>query len=386
MLEKLRKKSFHVSLIISAVILLAGIAMAVYMASEALSSVMGYKTFEDLKPDEIRNQMVEIDVTANFGCYLEEYSENTSTHRRTTTDLYYVIWTGDDNATDYRFMTIKVPVRYEDEMEKIAENTYNEVYSAPQHFVGKIRKLDDEEYKYFEEYYLALGLTEADVLPYYIDVMGTSTAAGKNYGALLIFGVGVLLIIWGVYRIVKGAKGGYMKKFRKAYEDAGYTEASIEADLANAFSCEKKNDVKVGRLCTYYNLNSQLPALIPNKKIMWAYQVTTTHRTNGVKTGTSYSVYVYVEGQKNARSIGVPNETSAQDILKRMNEMLPWVIIGHSDELKKLFNKDRAQFLQLRYNTVEHIAVEPGFEGYVSSDNGNESSASSGNGNEGSVS
>ena len=28
-----------------------------------------------------------------------------------------------------------------------------------------------------------------------------------------------------------------------------------------------------------------------------------------------------------------------------------------------MFNKDRAQFLQLRYNTVEHVAVEPGFEG-----------------------
>lgn len=373
MLEALRKKSFQVSLILSIVIALAGVCLTVYMAPDAFSAISGYKYFADLKPDEISNQMVEIDVNANFGCFMEEYSENTTTHYRTTTDLYYIIWTGDENATDYRYMAIKVPARYENKMEEIAENTYNQVYSDPLHFVGKIHKFDSEEQGYFEEYFTSAGWTAeeiaAETIPYYIDVTGTSAAGSTNYGPLALFGVGVLLVIWAVYRIIKGARGGYMKKFRKAYEEAGYTEASIESDLANAFSCAKKNDVKVGRLCTYFNLNSQIPALLVNSRIMWAYQCTTTHRTNGVKTGTTYSVMVYVEGEKNAHTIGVPDEASAQEVLKKMNEMLPWVVIGHSDELKRLFNKDRAQFLQLRYNTVEHIAVEPGFAAFGSTDN-----------------
>lgn len=44
--------------------------------------------------------------------------------------------------------------------------------------------------------------------------------------------------------------------------------------------------------------------------------------------------------------------------------ILPWVVVGYTDDLKRMFNKDRAAFLNLRYNTVEHVAVEPGMEGY----------------------
>lgn len=373
MIEALKKKSFKSSLILSIILTIAGAFLTVYYANDTLTAITGFKTFEDLEPDEIRNQLVEIDVTANFGCYMEEYSENTTTHLRTTTDLYYVIWTGDANATDFRYMTIKVPAKWESEMEEIAENTYNEMYSAPLHFVGKIHKLSSKEYEYFEEYFTESGWSAADVedmtLPYYIDVMGTYVTPGSYSIYVLLFVVGVILLIYGIYRIVKGARGGYLKKFRKDYESAGYSESSIDSDLNSAVSYTKNGSIKIGRLCTYYNLTGTVPRAIPNNKIMWTYQNTTTHRTNGVKTGVTYSVMVYVEGNKNAFTISVPNEATAQDILKKINEMLPWVVVGYSDELRKLFNKDRSQFLQLRYNTVEHVAVEPGFENFnVSSD------------------
>lgn len=366
MIEALKKKSFKSSLILSIILVIAGAFLTVYYANDTLTAITGFKTFEDLEPDEIKSQLVEIDVIANFGCYLEEYSENTTTHRRTTTDLYYVIWTGDENATDYRYMTIKVPAKWESEMEEIAENTYNELYSDPLHFVGKIRKLDSEEYGYFQDYFTSSGWSATDIedmtLPYYIDVMGTYVTPGSYTGYVLLFIAGVLLLITGIYRIVKGAKGGYLKKFRRDYESAGYSETSIDSDLNSAVSYTKNGSVKMGRLCTYYNLTGTEPRAIPNSKIMWAYQNTTTHRTNGVKTGVTYSVMVYAEGNKNAFTISVPNEATAQDILKKMDQMLPWVVVGYSEELKKLFNKERTRFLQLRYNTVEHVAVEPGFE------------------------
>ena len=111
---------------------------------------------------------------------------------------------------------------------------------------------------------------------------------------------------------------------------------------------------------TYYHSGADYRA-IPHNKVMWAYQVTTTHRTNGIKTGTTYSVLYYIDGYKNAITLGVANEATALEILRRLNETCPWIVIGFSDELKKLFNKNRAEFLQLRYNTVEHTPLEPGF-------------------------
>lgn len=299
---------------------------------------------------------------------MEEYSENTSTHVRTTTDLYYVIWTGDDNATDFRYMSIKVPAKYEDEMEEIAENTYNEVRSNPLRLVGKIHKLSNTEYDYFEEYFSEAGWSAADIedgtLPYYIDVTGASVVNGNSIVYFLLCILSIFFIVFGIFRIVKASKGGYMKKFRKAYESAGYSESSIESDLASATPYNKKGTIKIGRLCTYYDLNSTVPKAIANNKMLWAYQNTTTHRTNGIKTGVTYSVVIFVDGEKAGYTIGVPNEATAQEILKKINEILPWVVVGYSDDLKKLFNKDRAHFLELRYNKVAHVAVEPGFEGF----------------------
>ena len=366
MLEALKKKSFKSSMIGSVILILIGIFIIIGIFPDTIATVNGYEIFEDLEPDEIRNQLVQIDVTANFGCYMEEYSENTSTHRRTTTDLYYVIWTGDDNATDFRYMSIKVPVKYENQMEEIAENTYNEVRSTPLHLVGKIHKLSNDEYDYFEEYFSEAGWSAADIddgtLPYYIDVTGTSAVNSNAVFYIFMCLLGIFFVGFGIYRIVKASKGGYMKKFRKAYEDAGYSESSIESDLASATSYNKKGTIKIGRLCTYYDLNSIVPKAIANNKILWAYQNTTTHRTNGIKTGVTYSVVIFVDGEKSGYTIGVPNEATAQEMLKKMNEMFPWVVVGYSDDLRKLFNKDRAHFLELRYNKVSHVAVESGFE------------------------
>lgn len=368
MLEALRKKSFKSSLIFTVICLAAGAFLTVYFVRDVVSTVADYETFEELEPDEIRNQLVKIDVTANFGCYMEEYSEDTSTHRRTTTYLYYVIWTGDDYATDFRYMTIKVPAKFESEMEAIAENTYNEIYSDPQRFVGKIRRLSSEEYEYFIEYFTAAGWTETDIedmtLPYYIDVTGTSVSLGSSGVYILLFAAGILLVVYGVYRLIKGAKGGYLKKFTKSCEEAGYSETSIDSDLRTAVSFTKNGSIKAGRLCLYFNLNSTVPHAVPCSKIIWAYQNTTTHRTNGIKTGVTYSLMIYTENNKNAMSFSVPSEAVAQDVLKRMVETLPWVVVGYSEELKRLFNKERGKFLDIRYNKVEHIAVEPGFEGY----------------------
>ena len=103
-MEELKKQSFRKALVTAIVLLIIGAGIVAICARFII-----YEKFEDLAPEEIKNQNVTIDLTANFGSYLEEYSENTKTHKRTTTDLYYVIWTGDDEATEYKYMSVKVP-------------------------------------------------------------------------------------------------------------------------------------------------------------------------------------------------------------------------------------------------------------------------------------
>ncbi len=364
MFEELKKKSLKKSLFVTIVLMIAGLALVIWHAINFWYIVTGYAQFEQLQPNQIRNQLVDVNLTANFGCYLEEYEYNSETRYRKTTHLYYIIITGDEYDTDYRFMTLKVPPKYQKTLDAMTENTYNQILSDPVILSGKIKKLSNEDYEYFKEYF-----TEDDVwteeefeqqtLPYYIE-FGDKT--GMNTLYLIAFGGGVLMLCIGIFRIIKGMNGGFLKKLRQDISNAGYTESTIESDYAAAESYGKHNETKVGRLMTYYTTGSETRAF-PNNKIMWAYQSTVTHRTNGVKTGTTYNVIYFVEGYKKQITMSVPDEASAQKILQKMNAIFPWVIIGYSDELKKMFDKDRAQFLQLRYNTCEHVPVEPDIYG-----------------------
>ena len=334
MFEELKKKAIKSSMLLSVVFLIIGGVLVGLMATNMYYIVFGYADFEQLKPDEIKNQLVQYNMKYNYGGFLEEYEYNQSTNRRTTTHVYYMIATGDEYAEDYRFMAVKVPASYEKRMDKMAEDTNNWVTSTPISIVGKIEKLDDEEYGYFVEALEDAGWTadeiEEVVIPYYIDCF-TDTSSQKG-AYVFLFLAGAFLLVWGILRIVKACTGGYLKKLKKDIEKAGYAETLIESDYASAVVVHKKCSIKVGRLMTYFMVGATVRA-IPNNKLMWAYMNTVTHRTNGIKTGTTYSVQLETEGA-GSFAIGVDNQDMAIETLKRMNVMFPWVVVGFSDELK----------------------------------------------------
>lgn len=373
MFEELKKKSFKKCLFAAIVFLIIGVVLVAFSAVDMYYTVFGYADFTQLEPDKIRNQLIELDLTINFGCFAEDYEENTKTGAKRTTNLWYVIATGGPNTEEYRYMAIKLPVSYEKRMDAMAQQTYEGYYSDPIHFIGKIKKMDSEAYSLFEDYFTegVDGWTkeefEAETLPYYIEYFHDSTSMGVIF-CLMFFG-GVVLIVIGVLRIVKGKTGGYLEKLREDIRISGHPENYIVSDYASSQNITKNDDVKMGRLMTYYHLGPNYRA-IPHNKVMWAYQSTTTHRTNGIQTGTTYSVTFYVDGYNKKFDISVPSETAAQQILQRLNTTCPWVVVGYSEELKKLYNNNRPEFLQLRYNTMAHEPIEPGFENTYAQGNG----------------
>ncbi len=359
MFEDLKKKSLKKSLLVSIILIIAGLGLAGWHAVNLWYIITGYVSFEQLEPGQIRNQLVDVELTANFGCYLEKYEQNTEHNTRRTTDLYYVIWTGDEYATDYRYMALRVPPSYRKTLNAMAENTSNQILSDPVLLSGKIKRLRGQNFTYFKEYFTDGGFTEKEfeesTIPYYIDI-GDKT--NMNIGYSVLFSIGFVTLAAGLIRIIKGVSGGYVKKLYEDIASAGYSESVIESDYASAQSFDKNDETKMGKLMTYYTAGATVRA-IPNNKIMWAYQNTVTHRTNGVKTGTTYNVVFFVEGYKNEITLSVPDEATAQKMLQRTGSMFPWVIVGYSDELKKMYKSNREQFLALRYNTCEHIPAEP---------------------------
>lgn len=359
MFETLKKKSFKKSLFTSVLWIVIGAALLIICGPRAFHAVTGYQNFLELKPEEIKpGQIVEVDLYATLGCYAEMYEQKEGSSYKKTTDLYYAIFTGDENDEDYRIMSVKVPAILEKDMEKLYNDYWDDGIADTVYLCGTIKKLNDKEYSYFGDVIDAYG--EENTLPYYIDCYTGKTAI-DIFNIIGVIG-GAALLVYGIIRIVNGSKNGFLKKFLKDIADAGYTDSMIDSDYNRGISfpmtSSKDDSIKIGRLMTYY-FDGAAPRALPNNKIMWAYQNTTTHRTNGIKTGTTYSVTVIVERVSTAYTISVANEAAAQNILKTMNQMFPWVITGYSEDLKKLLHSNRDQFVALRYNTCEHIAVEP---------------------------
>lgn len=351
MFEKLKQKSIKKSLVSVILLMVIGIVLIVVEFSNFKSLMNGHVKFETLAPEEINEDLiVDASITANFGAFIEEYEENTKTHVTRTTSLYYIIWTGDEDAEDFRYMGVKVPVADESAMEAMAEATYNYEYSDPIEYSGAINKMTDEEYGYFKDYFLESGFTEEEIedytLPYYIQV-GALTG-GAAVSVYVILGIGVVLLLIGIIRLAMVLSGSGLNTIKKELEAAGFTESDAEYEYESAKTFDKSGDIRIGRRMTFYMMGSK-PHVIANEKIVWVYQNTTTHRTNGIKTGTTYSVVVNTY-EKKSMHLGVDKESIAQEILEYVNETMPWAVVGYNDDISKMYNRDYQNFLQLRYN------------------------------------
>lgn len=360
MFESLKKKSLKTSLVLTIILVAIGIGLVAHFALGTWYVVTGYVPFVNLDPDEISNQWVALNLTENWGSFADYTETNSNTHISKTISVYYIIQAEDNYTTDFRYMAVEVPASYEYRMDQMAQHG---AYNNPVFLSGRIRKMENDIYRYFKEYMMDGGLTEEEfeqyTLPYYIKVYSDEMLENVTTVAAFLFGV--LLIALAVSRLVKAMNGSYLKKLKTDIASIGISEFSAESDWNSAVEISK--GIKMGRLFTYYMEGSK-PRAIPNSKILWTYQNTTTHRTYGIKTGTTYSVMIWMDGRKNAVNIGMPNEATAQETLKRFGAQFPWVVVGYSDELRQMYNKNRAQFMQLRYNTVEHTAVTPGFGNY----------------------
>lgn len=351
MFENLRKKSIKKVVAIVILLVVIGLIFVISQMSNLFALMRGRVEFESLAPNQIKsNIIVDVEIEYNFGAFLEEYEKNTKTNVTRTTDMYYVIWTGDEDDLDYRYMAIKVPASDIDAMEAMAEATYYYEYVEPIKYSGTIKKMDSEELRYFEEYFLESGFTREEltdyILPYYIE---TGKLVGSDAGLvyfLLIFGLA--LIVVGVVILVSTINGGSLKALKRELETYGITEDAAEMEYENA---RIYGDIRIGNRLVFYMSGSN-PHTILNDKLVWAYQNTTTHRTNGIKTGTTYSVVLSTTDRKSI-NIGVSNENMALAVLQDIKQNMPWVIVGYSDDLRNMYNKDFANFLELLYNKVK---------------------------------
>lgn len=352
MFQELTKKS--IKKVLPAVLVLCiigGVLMGLF-AREFVCALGKDKVFEELLPEEIKpGLIVEAHIKENFGICMEEY-ESSNSSRGVHTKSYHVIWTGDDDAEDYRFMVIELAAKYDSEMENMAEAFYYGESVEPITFRGRIEKMTKEELKYFYEYFEEAEYTAEEIeeatLPYKI-VAGN--VAGMKAGSYVLFGLGAVIFFIGVIMLVSALRGGKLKKLKKEIEASGYSVDRVESDYARRQKVCEAPEIFMGDAFVYFSQGA-VPHVVLKKEIVWIYYSATAHRVNGIKVANTYGLNIVTKDKKTfALDVATKNKVIAS--VESLSAKLPWAVAGYSEELAAMFRNNYSQFLEIAYHKAE---------------------------------
>lgn len=351
MMQELKKRSMKKSLFSTIIVLAIAVFTALMSFDGIFDVIKGPKVLDDISSEDIKNQYVESDVYVVMDCFAEYVTKNSKTNVKTTDWLYYIIPVGEEE-----YMAVRVKPGIGSKMDDICDDTWDylggtiDQLTESQTITGKIRKMKTEELDHYYDWFTEAGFSQAEIdsyaLPYVIEdgmVGGAILWSGVPTYHYFFGAVAVIFLIWAVIRIVKAVTGGYqglIKKYLSKHPET--SEAQISADYSSARNID---GMRIGRQFTIYN-NGPKTFILNNNEIAWAYLQRTTHKRNGVHTGTTYAV-VLKTMEKKMHTVGLNNEDSVMNVLDEYAKVAPNVVLGYSDDYKKQYNSDVNAFVRM---------------------------------------
>ena len=350
MFQELKKKSWKKSILATIIILAVAVLIWLNSLDGVFDLIMGPQTLEEIEVEDINSQYVETDIYFVMDCFAEYVTKSSQTNIERTQWLYYIIPVGDEE-----YMAVRVNPAVGDILDDICDETWdylsgyaNGTYTT-YHMTGKITRMSGEELTHYYNWFEEAGFTQAEIdqyaLPYMIQnnmVGGAVFSAGVPEAIVPFAIVGLLFFVWGVVRIVKAATGGYQKNIKNfILKNPGISGEMVSADYAAA---EDLGAMKIGRLFTVFNKGKK-SYILKNEEIAWAYLQRTTHRRNGVHTGTTYAVVLRTMDKK-MYTIGLANEDMVMRALEQYAIVAPGAVLGYSEDRKKAYNADVASFVR----------------------------------------
>lgn len=354
-IKSLRKTSLRSVWLRSIVFVALGVALIIIFDCLTLFQMLSPKTLAELDPEHMEGAYVEDDIYYFYTPYLEEeqYRNNVATGR--ITGRQYII---DFDETYY--MGLFVHSRDLDEAETMmdaCEAYMNGEISFDQVPVmrvrGTITAMDSQEEGFYLDAAGGDSQVESIMLPYYID----HNRIGGNTFILtgLIAAAAVVLIVLGIAAPVKALTGGYQKKLLAKLRDMGDPELMAEKLELFYESTEPVSGVRLSREFVFFQSGPHSILLRPHD-LAWAYQSTTQHRTNGIKTGKTYAAILRtMDGAQ--YTLGM-TEDKVQKLLEAIHNTLPGVVLGYSKEIEQAYRKNRELFAR-RWDEAAAAAAAP---------------------------
>lgn len=347
-MKTLKNKSLKSIIPLVILFLVIGVVFEVVSLPSMLTSFEDPINLEDVDFEgDIEGLYVTGTIYGIYDCYCEETENGNPIGRE------YII-----DADDYYYMGLCVDKKDFDDAEKLMEVSwdyldgyveYDELEKYQYEVTGTITKIPSDSMIYYKEYIDWFDYTpeeEEMFLPYYLEVgkVGGYTAGG----AIALVVIGIIFILLAVLFLVLALTGFYQKSIKK------YIAASASPDMATEKVerfIQNTPEINNLRYNTEFICGQEGATTVFGEvsKLAWVYLHTVTHKRYFITVGKTYSLMLcFTDGTRH--TVTMKNEASAQQHMERLSGQFPYVIYGYSQELDRMFSKDLAGFLNLRYN------------------------------------
>jgi hypothetical protein len=254
-----------------------------------------------------------------FDIGFEEYTYDEDTGRRISTDAYFGILqisfdefllvrtkdVIDEKVTDYTGVIIPIP-----------DNMQREVVNA---LLADLEKED---------------ITDIIILPILFDTLHDDSMWYVGTAVLIAL---ALLPLWGFITLMKRGnplKHPVLKKLGR-FGEVEMVVDSIEKDRT-------MGEESVGKLYLTRNWAFTKSAIsfdaMSLRDVVWTYPNVTQHRTNGIPTGKSYSLYIY--DKHGVALIVADKEQEVTAMLQAIMARAPWVVAGYSNQTHNIWKQN----------------------------------------------
>lgn len=353
-MKSLKMKSLKSSLLMIIVMFVIGIALLTQVAQPILKIIKGPVPMEEVDfTGDVDGLYVKVTLSGIYDWYCEETEGSTKLVSRE-----YII-----DADDYYYMGMRVMKKDMDPAENLLDASMEYLYGddtegtgleAAQYEVkGTIERMPSDSLKLYHEY-LEWDTMDAEsqelFLPYYLQV---NKAGDTDLGGVAVFGILVVFFLGlGIFFLIRVLCGSGQKRIREYIAKSSNPDAAREKVEYFLNNTPEVNGLRYNHdfIC---GQDSATTSFGETSKLVWAYQLTTTHKRGLITVGKSYSLMLaFADGSR--QSVTMANEECLQKNLQALSELCPQAIFGYSDELDKMFRKEFSKFLSMKYNTVNN--------------------------------
>ncbi len=348
MFKALNKKPIRNS-IISAIILVMLAGVLLVMSDFGIFTVLrGAQPIGNYSLDELQGKYVEMEVNFVWEpyCYVGDTEE-------TATEIQYMVATqkletmDDFETADY--IGVAISKSKFDEMDALYKRgilAFNSTWDVADlgqtvTFRGVVDAMDSQETSFYRE---LLRETDMDTCSYAMLILRDGTTPAGNPAAVWLFTLGALaLVAIAVVKLVKAFTGAYQKDIRAycaATADPEGTQARLEEFYTG--TAPLPGDIRADSEHVMFCEGNHARILNTNE-VLWVYTSAVRHRTNGIPTGTTYSL-IMADANGKRHSISMNNEADAMNATQGLFPLLTQAVFGYDAQREKMFKKDRAAF------------------------------------------